>query len=127
MQQVALRFEKREEVRFLYHLDVVRTLERALRRAGLSLPELEVEKQGRRGARRLNLRPLILGLEARLDRQEAPGLWMRLPCQGVSIRPEQVAEAMGLAGPFRVHRVALYGSGNRESCSGNRDAGNENP
>lgn len=208
MQQVAFRFEKREPARFLSHLEVVRTLERALRRAGialaysqgfnphprmavaaalatgatsqaelallelesplpahlladrlneklpaglrvleawtipahhprfsvgkldtaeylvagpgwpddlparverlLSMQECQVEKPGPRGARRIDLRPLILALEARADGRGSPGLWMRLPCQGVSVRPEQVAQALGLPGPFRVHRAALY-------------------
>lgn len=37
MQQIVCRFAKREEVKYISHLDLMRALERAMRRAGLSL------------------------------------------------------------------------------------------
>lgn len=75
----------------------------------LSARTLPWEHQRETKVRRYDLRPLVLALRLETEGEGVHRLAMRLVVgQERSGRPEQVATALGLPAPLRVHRRALY-------------------
>ena len=125
VQRLRVRYAKGEALKYISHLDVARSWERAFRRAGLPLaysqgfnPRPRFQIAAALPRRRLHkgswqaydLRPLVQEIEGEAGPDGSAVLCLRLQAsQAGAGRPEEVLDTLGLSpAPHCVERTALH-------------------